>query len=108
MSGFEFATATRIIFGAGCAQKQLPGVIAGLNCSRVYVVTGTQSRYADLITLLNPVAVFEMQSLGEPTVDIAKLALERAVEANADMVVSIGGGSVIDLGKIVAALTTNG
>ncbi len=43
----------------------------------------------------------------EPTVDIALAAVRCARRAECDLVIGIGGGSVIDTGKVVAALITN-
>ena len=46
--------------------------------------------------------------VGEPTVDMAAAAVEAARAHGADVVVAIGGGSVLDLGKAVAMLLGNG
>lgn len=45
---------------------------------------------------------------GEPTVAVATNGVANAVGQNCDGVVAIGGGSVIDVGKIIAALISNG
>ncbi|WP_052388383.1 iron-containing alcohol dehydrogenase [Dactylosporangium aurantiacum] len=45
---------------------------------------------------------------GEPTVDDARDAVAAARAHGADVVVAVGGGSVLDLGKAVAALLGNG
>jgi alcohol dehydrogenase class IV len=45
---------------------------------------------------------------GEPTVDSARAAVAAAREFGADVVVGIGGGSPLDLGKAVAVLLANG
>jgi alcohol dehydrogenase class IV len=44
----------------------------------------------------------------EPTTDLVREGTELAREAGCDVVIGIGGGSVIDAGKAVAALLTNG
>jgi alcohol dehydrogenase class IV len=106
VTGFEFATAGRVIFGPGRA-AELPGVVAGLG-SRVLVCTGASSeRHAGLLADLGvPTAVFPVA--GEPTVDLARAGLAAAREHGADVVTAIGGGSVIDAGKAVAMLLGNG
>jgi alcohol dehydrogenase class IV len=43
----------------------------------------------------------------EPTVDMALDAVRKARRAACDLVIGMGGGSVIDTGKVVAALITN-
>ena len=66
-TSFEFATAGRILAGAGRA-AELPDVLAGLG-SRVLVCTGADpDRHAGLLAgLAGPAAVFPVT--GEPTVE---------------------------------------
>jgi alcohol dehydrogenase class IV len=105
-TAFEFATAGRILAGAGRA-AELPGVLAGLG-SRALVCTGANpARHAGLLAGLGlPAAVFAVA--GEPTVDLARAGIAAAREHGADVVAAIGGGSVIDTGKAVAMLLSNG
>ena len=105
-TGFEFATAGRIMAGAGRA-AELPGVLAGLG-SRVLVCTGANpARHASLLAGLGrPAATFPVA--GEPTAGLARAGVAAAREHGADVIAAIGGGSVIDLGKAVAMLLANG
>ena len=104
--GFEFATAGRIVVGAGRA-AELPGLLAGLG-SRVLVCTGANpARHAEAVAGLGlPAAVFPVAA--EPTVGLARAGAAAAREHGADVVAAIGGGSVIDTGKAVAMLLGNG
>ncbi len=103
---FEFATAGRIVAGAGRA-AELPGVLAGLG-SRVLVCTGANpARHAGLLAGLGlPAVVFAVAA--EPTIELARAGVAAARGHGADVVVAIGGGSVIDVGKAVAMLLGNG
>ncbi len=103
---FEFATAGRIMVGAGQA-TELPAVLAGLG-SRVLVCTGANpARHAGLLAGLGlPALMFQVAA--EPTVELARTAAQAAREHGADVVAAIGGGSVIDAGKAVAMLLGNG
>jgi len=103
---FEFATAGRIMAGAGRA-AELPEVLAGLG-SRVLVCTGADpARHAGLLAGLDlPTEVFPVA--GEPTVELARAGVAAGRGHGADVVAAIGGGSVIDLGKAVAMLLGNG
>jgi alcohol dehydrogenase class IV len=103
---FAFATAGRVLFGAGRA-AELSDLVADLG-GRVFVCTGAHpDRHAELLSGLGvPYTVFPVA--GEPTVETARTAVAAARDHGADVVLALGGGSVIDLGKAVAVLLTNG
>lgn len=103
---FDFGTAGRIVFGSGRA-AELPSLVAGLG-TRALVCTGSRSdRHEELLSGLGlPTSVFAV--LGEPTVAVASAATDAARAHGADLVVAVGGGSVMDLGKAVAMLLANG
>ena len=100
---FEFATATRIVFGDGTAGS-LPDLARAFG-TRPLVVSGASQRQAALISALACETFFASE---EPTVDLVREGARRAQQAGCDLVISIGGGSVIDAGKAIAALATNG
>jgi alcohol dehydrogenase class IV len=98
MTTFDLALPRRVLFGAGRA-GELATLLPGLG-RRVLLCTGRDpSRHRDLLGGTEPVAVVPVAH--EPTVDHARTA-------GADVVVAIGGGSVLDLGKAVAVLLGNG
>jgi len=101
---FEFATATRIVFGESTAAT-LPELVRSLG-ARPMVVTGASTeRAASLVSALSA----EMFCVpGEPTVDLVREGARRAKDNGCDVVVSLGGGSAIDGGKAIAILATNG
>jgi alcohol dehydrogenase class IV len=105
-AAFDFATAGRIMLGAGRV-AELPGVVSGLG-SRALVCTGANpGRHERLLAALDlPVEVFAVA--GEPTIATARAATAVARDHGADVVTVIGGGSVIDVGKCVAMLLANG
>jgi alcohol dehydrogenase class IV len=105
-SAFEFATAGRIVFGAGRA-TELGALTTGFG-SRALVCTGSlPERHQPLTDLLSrPTEVVTVA--GEPTIEVARAAAEAARAHAADLVVAIGGGSVLDVGKAVAMLLGNG
>ena len=105
---FEFATATRIIFGDGTIQ-QVPPLAAEMG-SRAFVVTGRSIERAE--PLLEQLSKHRIKCVtfsvpGEPTTTIAKAAVLQACQAKSDLVIGIGGGSALDTGKVVAAMLTN-
>ena len=107
-SRFEFATAQRIVFGPG-TRAELPALAAGFG-RRVFLVCGANpDRHAVLLAALRAavenVEVFPVP--GEPTVALAEAGVRRLCAAGCTVVVAIGGGSVIDAGKAIAALAAN-
>ena len=106
---FEFATATRIIFGAGTLREV--GPLAAEMGSRALVVTGsTPERAQPLLDLLaaQGIEAITFSVAGEPTTEVVRLGTQRAQDTDRDLVVGFGGGSALDTGKAIAALLTNG
>jgi alcohol dehydrogenase class IV len=103
---FDFATAGRIMAGAGRA-AELASLLSGLG-SRALVCTGASSgRHERLLAGLDmPTVVFPVA--GEPTIAMARAATALGRDHGANVVAAIGGGSVIDVGKSVAMLLANG
>ncbi|HLJ47418.1 MAG TPA: iron-containing alcohol dehydrogenase [Bryobacteraceae bacterium] len=100
---FEFATATRIVFGAGTVREVVPA--AREMGSRVLLVTGKNpDRAAPIEAELGAHAI---RIAGEPTLDVIREGLEQARGFQADVVIAFGGGSAIDAGKAIAAMATN-
>jgi alcohol dehydrogenase class IV len=105
---FEFATAQQIIFGEGKASN-IATLAKGLGQS-VFVITGHSNPRTQ--TLLDE---WRSQGLvrgtltvsGEPTVEDVIKGTAQAREAGCDLIIAVGGGSVIDTGKAIAALLTN-
>lgn len=105
---FEFATATRIVFGPGTISEA--ATLSDEFGKRAFVVTGhTNERAAALLERLDrhrkEYVTYNIS--GEPSTITAAAAVRVARQAGCDMVISIGGGSVLDTGKVVAAMLTN-
>ncbi|WP_372845847.1 iron-containing alcohol dehydrogenase [Pontiella sp.] len=105
---FEFATAQRIIFGAGTL-RQLPGLAAGLGKKAAFVTGTSAERIRPAFQLLKTsgVGIAALSINGEPTTERIAVLAAQARELGCDFVVAYGGGSVIDAGKAIAALLTN-
>lgn len=101
---FEFATATRIVFGEGTAAT-LPELVRTFG-ARPMVVTGASTRRA--ATLVSALSAEVFPVAGEPTVELVHAGARRVQAAGCDAIVSLGGGSAIDAGKAIAAVATNG
>lgn len=108
MIHFEFATAGRIIFGAGKI-KQLPD-LARAHGSSALVVVGKQSERTESIRrmlMARGISVTPFNVPHEPTLEVVSEGGAQVRLHNCESVIAIGGGSVIDAGKAIAALATN-
>jgi alcohol dehydrogenase class IV len=106
MLSFEFATANRILFGAG-KLNELDRQIEK-NAKRILFVRGSSSSAIPrLREILSASGIFftEYQIRGEPTIEVVQKGVE--IARDYDLVLGLGGGSVIDTGKAIAALVTN-
>jgi alcohol dehydrogenase class IV len=105
---FEFAVANRIIFGDGTVNEVAP-LVAEIGPS-AFVLTDSRTNCADgLLEQLseNGIKCTTFAVSGEPTTTLIKRAVAQAREASGDVVIGVGGGSVLDSGKAVAAMLTN-
>jgi alcohol dehydrogenase class IV len=105
---FEFATAGRILFGDGIVSR-LPALAREFG-SRAMVVHGaSRERAQPLLSALTEAGVTccSFGIRGEPTTHIAGEGAEAARAARCEMVLGLGGGSVLDGAKAIAALATN-
>ena len=105
---FEFATATRIVFGPGALDEL--GPLARPLGRRALVVTGrTTARAAAARERLGAASVESVvfAVAGEPTIDDVRRGCALARQAEPELVVACGGGSAIDAGKAIAALVAN-
>ncbi len=106
---FEFATATRIVFGNG-KLRELASLASGFG-RRALLVTGRdagRAAKADEWLEAAGVALTRFSVSGEPTLAVAEQGMARARGADCELVISVGGGSVIDAGKAIAAMVANG
>jgi alcohol dehydrogenase class IV len=106
---FEFATATRVVVGRGTRDRAASW--AREVGRRALVVTGKDaSRAAWLFEQLADAGVSceTVQVAHEPSVALADEAAARARAAHVELVIGVGGGSVLDAAKAIAALLANG
>lgn len=110
VTGFEFATAPRIVFGSG-KLAEAPAAVKALGAHKVLLVTGRNpSRAGPLREGLEGLGLSTMTLAveGEPGVELAREGTALALAEGCDAVVAFGGGSALDAGKAIAALAANG
>ncbi|MBA7698513.1 Choline dehydrogenase [subsurface metagenome] len=105
---FEFATASRIIFGQGTVKEVAPMASKMGNCA--LLVTGRNVERAGPLSgsLKNTgMKIVTFSVSDEPTIELTIEGVELARQNASDIVIGMGGGSVIDTAKAIAALLTN-
>jgi alcohol dehydrogenase class IV len=110
---FEFATTRHIVFGPGVFDR-LGEHAAGMG-KRALLVIGSRSLghtgatlKAEKLLKTGGLSVLPCFTSGEPDTDLVDDCTRTALDEECDMVVALGGGATIDLGKAIAALMTNG
>jgi alcohol dehydrogenase class IV len=108
MMRFEFATATRILFGKGTINQS--GKAALELGKKALIVTGASTvRCKPLLDQLieNGLNYRLFSVSGEPTVSMVEKGKLFAIDEKCDVIIGFGGGSALDAGKAVAALAAN-
>ena len=97
---FTLRVPQEVHFGKGEVRK-LPEIVSRFGL-RPFLVTGSRG------TPVTMHGVVEWSVHGEPEIATVDEGARRCRESGCDVVVAIGGGSVLDTAKAVAALATNG
>jgi len=105
---FEFATPRRVVFGPGTV-REAPALVKSLGNRALVALGKSRQRAAATIAQLlsEGVEVQEFHVPGEPTVETVLAGVEQARAEHCDVVLGVGGGSVLDAGKAIAALMSN-
>ncbi|MDS7594493.1 iron-containing alcohol dehydrogenase [Agrobacterium tumefaciens] len=91
----------RLVVGAGTISKVGPW--AENVASTLVIATGITSTFVERLGLSGKVDVFDAIP-GEPDIATLDAALEKARDCKPDLIVGLGGGSVMDVAKLVAVL----
>jgi len=106
---FEFSAPGKILFGPGRSAEAATEIVGW--GSRILLVTGSRpGRAAPLrdALLARGARLSEISLSREPHVEDLRSGVEAARSSRAQAVVALGGGSVLDLGKAIAALAPSG
>lgn len=98
------ATPPRIVFGAGTAER-VAEEVRRLNCSRALVVCtpGRKAMAESVVAALGGLCVGTLpEAVSQVPIELARRGQAFAREAEADCLISVGGGASIGLGKGIA------
>jgi alcohol dehydrogenase len=112
MQDFNFSTVKTIISGLGTCQKQLGIAAKSLAITRVLIVTdkgivesGLIKSALDRLRLVGISSVLYTDVVADPPEAVIEQALAFAKEQKIDGVIGLGGGSSMDVAKVIALLT---
>ncbi|MCB1208927.1 MAG: iron-containing alcohol dehydrogenase [Verrucomicrobiales bacterium] len=102
---FDYSSPARILFG--CGRSAEAATVCYALGQRILIVTGSRQRQSAAIAsalaeLGATTATFSLSK--EPTIEDVEEGLAMAKAIQASVVLSIGGGAAIDLGKAIAAM----
>ena len=114
MQAFTQYTPTRIVFGKD-TEQQAGSLAKQMGATRVFVIYGggsvVRSGLLERVTTSLSEAGLEWMAAGgvkpNPRLAFARECVEKSKEFGTDLVLAIGGGSVIDTGKAIAHGTAN-
>ena len=109
MQAFTHYTPTEIVFGKA-SEDRVAELAKKYHGSRVFVVYGggsvVKSGLLGRVTGTLEAAGLKVETIGgvkpNPRLDFAREAVQKAVEFQADLILAVGGGSVIDTAKAVS------
>ncbi len=101
----------KLVFGKGCLSA-LPDELAAFGCSKLYVITidpllPQLEPFIQKLKAQNIEVIVNTSIVNEPTFSDFEILVVDAVKAAPDTVIGIGGGSVLDIAKLVAAQLDN-
>lgn len=113
-SHFDFTNPSRIIFGKGATGINLPEIIKEYGPKDILIVSDeTIAKVGALEKTENAIRASKLKydkyfvPVGEPSAEVSREATNFAREKRPDLLIGIGGGSVLDMTKLMSIMVTN-
>lgn len=111
MGSITFLQPQRLTFGGGCLAQAIE-YLKTLPERRIHIVcsasmAGTATQIQGELSAYDCGVSIDRAGFGEPTIATFEVALQRAREVDPACVLGIGGGSALDLAKLIAAFVRN-
>src|SRR5262245_49233543 len=104
---FSIVQPKKLAFGRGCLSECI-GYVAELRPDHLHILTSRSLRshathIADELRAVGITVSVDSEITSEPTISVFATATECARNAGATCIIGLGGGSVLDVAKLVAA-----
>jgi alcohol dehydrogenase class IV len=111
MRTITFLQPNRLTIGLGCVAECI-SYVQGLNCPSVHIISSpslwtTMTEIARSLISSGCIVSIDAGINKEPTISMFEQAVAKARDAKTTCVLGIGGGSVLDVAKLVAAFVDN-
>lgn len=114
MEQFIFERHIKVYFGEGCVNQHLPGLLSGYGNNVMLAYgggsikrNGVYDEIMDLLKVADKKVVEFPGIMSNPTYEKVKAGAELARCENIDLIIAVGGGSVLDCCKVVSSQAKN-
>ncbi len=113
-TNLDFGNPPRVVFGMGASQSNLPQIVKEFASKKTVLVsdeivakTGALEKIENALKTSGTQFEELLIPVGEPTTEMTKQLVVRARNDRPDLYVGVGGGSVLDLTKLMSIMVTN-
>ena len=113
-TNLDFGNPPRVVFGVGASQNSLPGLVKEIDPKKTVLVsdevvakTGALEKIEASLKSAGLKYEELLIPIGEPTTEMTRDLVNSARKDKPDLYVGVGGGSVLDMTKLMSIMVTN-
>ncbi|MCW6158524.1 MAG: iron-containing alcohol dehydrogenase [Thermoplasmatales archaeon] len=113
-TNLDFGNPPRVVFGVGTSQNSLPGLVKEIDPKKTVLVsdevvakTGALEKIGASLKSAGLKYEELLIPIGEPTTEMTRDLVNSARKDKPDLYVGVGGGSVLDMTKLMSIMVTN-